>query len=231
MPEQGFPGRIRSVLFDLDGTLADTAPDLAFALNETLARYGRSPLAPELIRPQVSHGGTALIRLGFGLGPGHPGFEERRDHLLRTYRANLHRTTRLFPNMETLLQRLDGHAIGWGVVTNKPSWLTEPLIAAMGLSQRAACVVCGDTLERRKPDPEPILHACERAGVRPDQCVYVGDAERDILAGRRAGTRTLIAAFGYLGESDRPDDWGADGAVADPLEILDWLGIARDSAA
>jgi phosphoglycolate phosphatase len=214
---------VRSVLFDLDGTFADTAPDLTLALNETLRRCGRPALAPERVRPQVSHGGAALIRLGFGLGPGDDGFDERRGELLSIYRENIHRSTRLFPNMDRLLAALEDRGLSWGIVTNKPTWLTEPLIAALGLSERAACVVCGDTLARRKPDPEPILHACALAGAPAERSLYVGDAERDILAGRRAGTRTLVALFGYLGEQDRPEDWGADGLVRDPLEILEWL--------
>ncbi|HEC16353.1 MAG TPA: HAD family hydrolase [Sedimenticola sp.] len=214
---------IRIVLFDLDGTLADTAPDLADALNRTLELHGRPPLPYSRIRPEVSHGAGALIRLGFG-----GDFEPARQDLLRFYQADIHRKTGLFPGMEEVLGQLERHNIRWGVVTNKPSWLTNPLMAGLGLAGRAACVVSGDTTSNKKPHAEPILHACELAGGHaPGECLYIGDARRDIEAGHNAGAATLIALFGYLGENDRPDDWGADGAVERPEQILDWLVLPR----
>lgn len=217
---------VRLVLFDLDGTLADTAPDLAYALNQTLLRHGRPSLPFERIRPHVSHGGAALVRFGFDITPDHPDFELYRQDLLAIYQANLTRETTLFPGMGPVLKELQQASIAWGIVTNKPSWLTDPLVTGMGLSRRAACVVSGDTTAHSKPHPEPILHACRIAQTEPAACLYVGDAERDIIAGRKAGTHTLAALFGYLGDEDRPREWGADDTVSRPGEILDKLGLA-----
>ncbi|HHJ12939.1 MAG TPA: phosphoglycolate phosphatase [Gammaproteobacteria bacterium] len=218
----------RAVLFDLDGTLLDTAPDLAAALNATLALNGRTPLPFEQIRPVVSHGGRALIERGFGISPDAPGFEALRKQLLDLYQANIARETRLFPGMDSVLDTLERSGIPWGVVTNKPGWLTEPLLDALGLRPRAACVVSGDTLDRRKPDPAPLLHACALAGCDPCHTLYVGDAERDIEAGRRAGMPTLAATFGYLLEHEDPADWGADALIHQPADILPYVqGRAR----
>ena len=215
---------IEAVLFDLDGTLADTAPDLAHALNAVRAEQGLPALPFEEIRPRVSHGATALIGLGFGLAPEDPDFEPLRQRLLAIYRDQLTLHTRLFPGMAELLDDLEGRAIPWGVVTNKPAWLTEPLLAGLGLAERTACIVSGDSTARRKPHPEPMLHASRLLGRAAPACLYVGDARRDIEAGRRAGMRTLVALFGYLDAEDRPADWQADGLVRHPAEILSWVG-------
>lgn len=215
--------RIRTILFDLDGTLLDTAPDLAFALNETLREFGQAPLPYETIRPVVSHGGIALIKLGFGLRPGDEGYQARREFLLDTYRRNIARATRPFAGMDELLDTLERQGLNWGVVTNKPAWLTEPLLQELGLFERAAVVVSGDTLNERKPHPAPMLLACERAGSQAHECLYVGDAKRDIEAGHNAGMATLVALFGYIGDEDDPHNWGADALVESPREILDWI--------
>jgi phosphoglycolate phosphatase len=219
----GSPADIRTILFDLDGTLLDTAPDLADALNAVLTEQGRPSLPFERIRPVVSHGGIALVRLGFGLEPSDPGFEPLRRRLLAVYRDNLVVRTRLFAGMAQLLEDIEQRGLNWGVVTNKPGWLTEPLLQALGLWQRAACVVSGDTLEQRKPHPAPMLYACKLAGSRPEQCVYVGDAERDIEAGRNAGMHTLVALFGYLQPGDDPGMWQASALVDSPAGVLNWL--------
>jgi len=215
--------KVRTILFDLDGTLADTAPDLANALNKVRESHGRHPLSFDLIRPIVSHGAAALIYLGFELSAGDEGYDEIRDELLDHYRRNIARETRLFPGMMELLEEIEASGCNWGVVTNKPSWLTEPLMRELKLDHRAACIVSGDTLSTRKPDPAPMHFACQMAGSQAEQCLYVGDAERDIEAGRRAGMKTLAALFGYIGEHDSPDTWGADGIVATPAEIMNWL--------
>lgn len=218
--------QITTVLFDLDGTLLDTAPDLADALNAVLTENRRAPLPYETIRGVVSHGGIALIKLGFGLDESSPDFEPLRQRLLSIYRANLSGKTRPFPGMTELLEQLEQGGRNWGVVTNKPAWLTEPLMQDLGLKQRAACVVSGDTLDERKPHPAPMLHASELAGSRPEQCVYIGDARRDIEAGRNANMHTLVALFGYFMDDDTPGEWQADGLLEQPLDLLAWLDSA-----
>ena len=217
------PLPFRTLLFDLDGTLADTGPDLAYALNCVLAEEGCPPLPYARIRPVVSHGGIALIRLGFALEPEDHGFARLRQRLLAIYHANIARETRVFPGTGALLEQIEAQGMNWGVVTNKPAWLTGPLLRALGLERRAATIVSGDTLEQRKPHPAPMLLACREAGSAPAQCLYVGDAQRDIEAGRNAGMPTLVARYGYIGEDDRPELWGADGMVERPEEILQWM--------
>jgi len=214
---------IRTILFDLDGTLADTAPDLAYALNTLLAEHGKPSLPYESIRPVASHGAAALIELGFGIPSNEPRFAPLRERFLEIYRAHLTRGTRLFPGMAALLDALVARGLNWGIVTNKPAFLTDPLVSQLGLNGDAACVVSGDTTANRKPHPEPMLHACKLAGSKAEECLYVGDAARDIQAGRSAGMKTLVALFGYIGEQDDPTSWGADGLIHAPREILDWL--------
>lgn len=214
---------IRSVLFDLDGTLADTAPDLALALNTLLVEEGREPLAFEVIRAEASNGGRALIKLGFGLNTDDPQFESLRRRFLAFYQDRLCEHTVLFPGMKELLGALADKNLSWGIVTNKPAFLTDNLVMQLGVDRLAACVVSGDTTTNIKPHPGPLLHACAQMGSVPAQCLFVGDAERDIEAGRRAGMKTLVASFGYLRDSDDPLAWGPDGIVDRPSEILDWL--------
>ena len=214
---------IRTVLFDLDGTLADTAPDLAYALNSLLREEQRAPLPYERIRPMVSHGATALVKLGFGVSPEQPLFSSLRNRLLSLYQQHLARETRLFTGMAELLAFIEQQGINWGVVTNKPAFLTQPLMTALELTGRTVCIISGDTTANRKPHPEPLLHACRLAGSNAEQCLYVGDAERDVRAGRFAGMHTLVALFGYLGEEDHPESWGADALVADPADIITWI--------
>jgi phosphoglycolate phosphatase len=217
------PTKIRTVLFDLDGTLADTAPDLAHALNLLLVEEGKTALPYETIRPEVSHGASALVTLGFGQKPGDPGFDRLRSRFLVLYTENLCHHTRLFDGIPSLLQALKKQGLNWGIVTNKPAFLTDPLVAQLRPEPAPACVVSGDTVANRKPHPEPMLHACTAAGSRPEQCLYVGDAERDILAGRHAGMKTLVALFGYINGHETPERWGADGMIRAPGDILDWL--------
>ena len=217
------PSKIRTVLFDLDGTLADTAPDLAAALNQLLEEEGRAPLPFEAIRPEVSHGSPGLLKVGFGMDSEHPDYARLRARLLELYGANLCRETRLFPGMVELLAALARAGRNWGIVTNKPKHLTEPLVRELKLAHPPACVVSGDSTANRKPHPEPMQLACTQAGSRPEQCLYVGDAQRDIEAGRRAGMKTLVALFGYISEHDTPERWGADALIRHPRDILDWL--------
>jgi len=217
------PAPPRAVLFDLDGTLVDTGPDLAYALNRTLDHYQQPRLPYAAIRPVVSHGAMALIELGFGLPRDAPGFAERRLFLLDVYAANLCRETRLFAGMAELLSFLESHGVAWGVVTNKPAWLTDPLIAALGLAKRAACVVSGDTCRRRKPHPEPILHACALLDTDPSQSWYVGDAGRDMQAGRAAGCTTVGALYGYIHPDDPTAQWPCDLTIEHPEQLLSLL--------
>ena len=214
---------IRTVLFDLDGTLLDTAPDLAAALNTVLEENQLPALPYESIRTVVSHGGSALIKIGFKLQQDDPRFDPLRQRLLAVYRENISRRTTLFPGMDALLQEIEQRGLNWGVVTNKPGWLTDPLLKDLQLYDRAICVISGDTLQQRKPHPAPLLHACQLAGSLPEQCLYVGDAQRDIEAGRNAGMHTMVALFDYFTEQDQPHSWGATHSIEEPRELLAWL--------
>lgn len=222
VPFSGVP--LLAVLFDLDGTLADTAPDLAHALNVVREEQDKHHLPFDEIRPHVSHGATALIQLGF---PEHASESDRfgtlRLRLLDVYKNNLTLHTRLFDGMSELLAELEQRDIKWGVITNKPAWLTEPLLDELGLKERAACIVSGDTTTQCKPHPQPMYHACNEINIPPANCLYIGDAQRDIDAGHNAGMRTLVALFGYLGDNDQPEQWQANAMITTPMEALSWL--------
>ena len=209
----------RAVLFDLDGTLLDTAADMAEALNRLLHQHGRTPLAFADIRPHVSHGSTALVRLGFGQTD-ETTFAALRQQYLQVYRQNLAEHTRLFAGLDAALNRLEVAGIPWGVVTNKPGWLTEPLLEHLELRHRAQVVVSGDTLDHRKPHPAPLLHAANEIGVPAEDCIYIGDAERDVLAGRAAGMKVFVAMFGYIPSAEQPADWPATGWLKEPAEMV-----------
>lgn len=217
-----------ALLLDLDGTLLDTAPDMGGALNLLRAEHGLEPLPAQVIRPVVSHGAMRLVALGFPEATG-DAFEALRLRFLELYAANLATGTRLFPGFEGVLEQLESRGLPWGIVTNKPGWLTDPLLAALGLDRRAACAVSGDTLAERKPHPLPLLHAARLVGVEPERCVYVGDAERDIQAGRAAGMTTLVAAYGYIPASEDPLHWQPHGMVSTPAELLPWLDACARS--
>ncbi|PKO46923.1 MAG: phosphoglycolate phosphatase [Betaproteobacteria bacterium HGW-Betaproteobacteria-22] len=215
------------VLFDLDGTLVDTAHDLAYALNLQRERHGLPALALALIRPYASHGSTGLLYVGFGIAPDDAAFAPMREEYLTLYDEVLTRKPLLFDGMPGLLKHFDDHAIRWGVVTNKPRRFTQPLMQSIGLLERAACVVSGDDAPRPKPYPDSLLLACAQADVKPQACWYVGDAARDIEAGKAAGMHTIVAMYGYLGEADRPAEWGADAYIQQPLDLLslDFLNL------
>jgi phosphoglycolate phosphatase len=216
-----------ALLLDLDGTLLDTAPDMGGALNLLRAEHGLEPLPAARIRPVVSHGAMRLVALGFPEASGAE-FERLRLRFLDLYAEHLAEGTRLFPGIEPVLTSLEAQDTPWGIVTNKPGWLTRPLLEALGLARRAACTVCGDTLAERKPHPLPLLHAAGLIGIAAARCVYVGDAERDIQAGRAAGMTTVVAAYGYLSAEDEPARWQPDGIVASPDELLAWVHHAAD---
>jgi 2-phosphoglycolate phosphatase len=215
--------RFTALLLDLDGTLLDTAPDMTGALNRLRVEEGLAALPFDTLRPQVSHGAAALVRLGFG-APGAEEFERLRRRFLAHYAEGLAGSTQLFPGCEALLAALEARGIPWGIVTNKPGYLTTPLLATLGLLGRAACVVAGDTLAERKPHPLPLLHAAGLIGHPPATCVYAGDAERDIVAGRAAGMHTVAVRYGYLAEGEDPAAWRPDAVVSAPGELLAFLG-------
>lgn len=208
------------ILFDLDGTLVDTAHDLGYALNLQRAKHGLAALSHESIRPYASHGSKGLLAVGFDLSADDASFPAMRDEYLALYDEVLTRKPLLFEGVAQLLDSLDSQSVLWGIVTNKPRRFTQPLLESIGLLKRAKSVVCADDAARPKPYPDSLYLACEQAAVSPGNCWYVGDAERDIEAGKAAGMRTVIAMYGYLGEHDVPQDWGADVAIDTPLELL-----------
>ena len=214
-----FPGSgFEAVLFDLDGTLVDTAPDMVAALQATQAARDVEPLPFEVARQFVSNGALGLLRAGFpgiAIDAGDPYHSE----FLERYAGALCEGSRVFPGVDELLDRLDEANCPWGIVTNKPEYLTNPLLDALGLAARSACTVGGDTLPVRKPDPGPLLLACDIAGVKSHRTVYVGDALRDIEAGLAAGMVTVAATYGYITEDDNPHSWGADLIAADTEEL------------
>jgi len=216
---------IRAVLFDLDGTLADTAPDLAAALNRLLAEHGRRPVPLERARPVTSSGARGMLQVGFDIDPQDSRYDLLKARFLDLYAERICSETRLFDGIAELLAALEGRGLAWGVVTNKPERFTVPLLEALALRARAACVVGGDTAERAKPHPDPLLHAVQALGVEAARCLYVGDDLRDVQAARAAGMPVIAVAYGYLGEDGDPHAWGADAVVAHPLEVLNHLGL------
>jgi len=218
---------VSTILFDLDGTLVDTAPDLAHALNLQLIKHGKLPLAYEAIRPFASHGSRGLVGLGFGILPSDDNFITMRDEYLSLYESVFTCSPVLLPGIVELLHAIETKGLKWGIVTNKPRRFTIGLIESMGLnlSKRAASIVCGDDAPNPKPSPATLLMACEQVSVKPQNCLYVGDAERDIIAGKAAGMKTVVALFGYIDVSDKPIEWGADALIKTPKELLDILSL------
>jgi len=221
MPSSFSLPRPRAVLFDLDGTLADTAPDLAAAINLLQTVRGLPPTPYSRLRPVTSGGAPGLIGIAFGLKPEDDGYAELRAGFLVNYAAALATASSLFDGVPALLQGLQQRGLAWGIVTNKAMRFTDPLIPQIGL-QHAACVISGDTTAHAKPHPAPLLEAARRLALAPHECWYVGDDLRDIQAGRAAGMATIAAAWGYCGNAE-PASWGADALADTPLQLLDWL--------
>ena len=218
------------ILFDLDGTLVDTAHDLGLALNIQLERYGKPPLSHDEIWPIASHGSRGLLELGFAITPADANFEKMRVEYLDLYEAVFTNNPRLLPGIAVLLDTLDTQGIKWGIVTNKPRRFSVDLVKAVkmgdtNLHQRSACLVCGDDAVLPKPAPTTLLMACAETGFLASDCIYVGDAERDVQAGKAAGIRTVVALFGYIAQSDKPAEWGADALINTPLELMDYLSL------
>jgi phosphoglycolate phosphatase len=212
-----------AVLFDLDGTLVDSAPDLAGALNELLIENGREPVPLALARPHTSSGARGMIGAGFGIDGEHPDYPALKDRFLDLYAQRLAKDSYLFEGIEPLLDRLEAEGIPWGIVTNKAARFTDPLVAALGLSPRTPVVVSGDTTPHSKPHPAPLLHGAAQLGWDPRECVYVGDDLRDVQAAQAAGMRSVVALYGYLGHGLPPEQWGGDVSVAHPLEMIELI--------
>ena len=215
----------RSILFDLDGTLLDTAPDLVAALNGVLQAHGKPVLAVEVARPYVSRGARGLLQCGFGLNEEAPEYNDYVEEFLGFYRQALCEETTLFEGMPAFLDALDEGKCLWGVVTNKMAALTEPLLKQMNLYDRLHVLVSGDTLPEKKPSPRPLLYACGMAGMLPEETIYVGDDRRDIDAANAAGMLSVAARYGYYDESESPDKWGADIVIDHPRELGPLLSI------
>jgi 2-phosphoglycolate phosphatase len=212
-----------AVLFDLDGTLVDTAPDLVFAINKLRAERHLPSITLEMLRPTVSLGSKAMLKLALNLDESDKSFKQIREKFLAIYHEHLADQTRLFPGMEQVLQHLEQQGIPWGIVTNKPTRHSEALLKILHLDTRTACLVCGDTLATHKPDPKTILHACNLVQHSPNTCLYIGDAATDVIASKAAGTKSLVALYGYMTATDDPYTGQADGYVKTPVVILDWL--------
>lgn len=211
------------VLFDLDGTLLDTAPDMTYSLNQLCLEHGLPEIAYENIRPYVSQGARALIKQGFQISETDSRMSDLVEEYLAIYQRHATNATQLFPTMQQVLDYLDDQHIPWGIVTNKPSRFTAEILRALDLDIRALCVVCGDSLAKRKPDPEPLLYACEKLSQPPKNCLYVGDSEIDVIASKAAGIPSLVALYGYINKTEDPFSWQANGYIREPIEIIPWL--------
>jgi 2-phosphoglycolate phosphatase len=217
-------GSLRALLFDFDGTLADTAPDLGGALNRLREQHALAPLPIEVVRPHASSGARGLLRIGFDLKPGDAAYEEMKLAFLAHYDAAICVETRLFPGIAELLEQLEARNIAWGIVTNKATRFTERLVRLLGLAERVGCVVCGDTTPHIKPHAAPLLAAAERLALAPRQCAYVGDDLRDVQAAQAAGMVSIAVEYGYSGtENGGPRSWNADAVIARPIDLIDCL--------
>ncbi|MEO8808047.1 MAG: phosphoglycolate phosphatase [Burkholderiaceae bacterium] len=219
-------GLIRAVLFDLDGTLIDSAPDLAGAANDMRVARGLVPHPLAHFRPMVGSGARGMVGRAFDVAPPDPQFAALREEFLQRYEARMTQETRVFPAMLPLLESLGAQALPWGIVTNKATRFAEPLVLALGLQGRATTLVCGDTTPHSKPHPEPLLEAARRLRVEAAHCVYVGDDLRDVQAGKAAGMTTIAVAWGYLGLGESIEAWGADHIVQTPQQLLQLLAMA-----
>lgn len=212
-----------AVLFDLDGTLLDTAPDFIVSVNQLRAENDLCPIELSVLRPAVSHGVAEIMKVSFNITAEHSAYEYLSKRLLVIYEQYLSQFTQPFPGVLSLLATLEKYNIPWGIVTNRPSKFTIPLLKSMNLIDRASCIVSGDTTPHPKPHPEPLLFACEQIAIKPNECIYVGDAERDIIAGKAAGMATIGALFGYIDTVSSARSWGADHYVNHAEEILPWV--------
>jgi phosphoglycolate phosphatase len=213
---------IKAVLFDLDGTFADTAPDLGGAINAMRRARGLADLPPSATRPVTSHGARGLLNVGFGIGPEHPDYRAMREEFLALYERGICRDTRLFPGTVELLDAIEGRGLRWGIVTNKAERLARLLLAELQVSARAACIIGGDSTPNLKPHPAPLLAACRVIGEEAQACIYAGDDRRDIEAAHAAGMKAAAVRWGYL-NGDDPSTWGADWLLQQPQDLLQLL--------
>ena len=216
------------VLFDLDGTLVDTAHDLGLALNMQLARYGKPALTHDEIWPIASHGSRGLLALGFGITPADKNFDAMKTEYLDLYESVFTNNPSFLTGIAELLKQFELEGIKWGIVTNKPRRFSVDLtkavtMGASNLYEQAACLVCGDDAPQPKPAPDTLLMACKDTNTTPSNCIYVGNAERDVQAGRAAGMKTIVALFGYIAATDKLAEWGADAMIIKPSELLNLL--------
>jgi len=222
---RGFPG-IKAVLFDLDGTLIDSAPDLGAAADQMRVARGLPSLPLAQYRPMAGAGARGMLGVAFGIAPDTPDYDVLREEFFRNYELRMTQTTYAFDGIAQLLVDIEARGLAWGIVTNKSARFTDPLTRAMPLLKSARAVVSGDTTPHSKPHPEPLFEAARRLALPPEACIYVGDDERDIVAGRAAGMKTVAALYGYLGAVDATEHWGADAAIKYPHELLQWLDVA-----
>jgi phosphoglycolate phosphatase len=215
----------QAILFDLDGTLIDTAPDMAAALNHIVEQEGLEPLSVETIRPHVSRGGLALTQLAFSEHRDAAEIEPLRQRFLAHYLDNIAIHSALFDGYEELLSDLEQRGIAWGIVTNKPGWLTDPLLEQMGLAQRSAVTISGDTTTERKPHPLPLTTAADHIGLDCADCLYVGDDPRDIVAGNAAGMTTVIAGYGYILDTNDLASWNAHHVIEQPIDLFNLIDL------
>ena len=223
-----FSSPYAGIFFDLDGTLADTAPDLVAATNQLLITRNLDPKPYEFLRPYASAGARGLLEGAFGIGPDHADFNLLRDEFFSNYEKALLVESKLFDGIERVLKQMDHAKLPWGIITNKSERFTNPLTELMGLRQRAVSTVSGDTTPYSKPHPEPILHAARTSNIDPSKSIYVGDDIRDVLAGKAAGMKTVAAAYGYCGCKEPPESWGADYIANNPLDLLQIIFPNRD---
>lgn len=219
MPEKF---NLSCVLFDLDGTLVDTAPDLIASLNKSLKQYGYDQVPAEQVRPFISYGAVAMINKSIDQAS-----QQAQDQILETmltlYQNNIDEHSRFFTGITNTLATIESLGLKWGIVTNKRERFTNPLVSAFKLTHRAACIISGDTTANSKPHPEPMLTACAQAKVKPEECIYIGDALHDIEAGKNANMKTLAATYGYLKPDDKPSEWGADALIDSPEQLTEWI--------
>ncbi len=212
-----------AIFFDLDGTLFDTAPDLAFALNEVLQQHQKATVTVDALRPHAGTGSRSMIQFGFNIDEQDAGYEQIKTQFLNCYAKNLLQETEPYPGMLDVLDYLDQHQIPWGIVTNKPEWLTLPLLEHYQLHQRSRCLVAGDTLAQRKPHPAPLHHACKLTQTNASNCIYIGDTETDMQAAKAAEMFAILALYGYQPPNAKPDTWHSDFSIQAPRDLLAWV--------